>query len=66
MTTQSPAWRKSSYSASNGACVAVADLGDRVGIRNSNHPTRATLELAPAAVAAFVADCAAGQLDDLA
>lgn len=59
-------WRKSSYSGSNGACMAVADLGDAVAIRNSNHPDRGTLALDPSAMAAFVAGCAAGQLDDLA
>lgn len=61
-----PRWRKSSYSGSNGACVEVGDLDGRVAIRNSNHPDRGTLALDPSAMAAFVAGCAAGQLDDLA
>lgn len=67
MTTKdSPTWRISSFSGSNGSCVAVADLGDRVAIRNSNAPDRAALALSPACVAAFVAACSAGECDDLA
>lgn len=37
--TSRPAWRKSSYSSSNGgACVELADLGDTIGIRDSKNP----------------------------
>lgn len=61
-----PRWRTSSYSANGGTCVAVADLGDAVAIRNSVHPQRGTLEVDPAAMTAFVAACARGELDDLA
>jgi hypothetical protein len=57
-------WRVSSYS-NNGSCVAVAQLGDRVAIRNSNHPDRGAIALSSASVAAFVAGCSAGLLDDL-
>ncbi|WP_067636291.1 DUF397 domain-containing protein [Actinomadura latina] len=33
-------WRKSSYSGGNeGNCVEIADLNDRVGIRDSKNPT---------------------------
>ena len=33
------AWRKSSYSGSNGgACVEVAPLGPAIAVRDSNHP----------------------------
>ena len=33
------AWRKSSYSGSNGgACVEVATAGPAVAVRDSNHP----------------------------
>ncbi|MFG2005916.1 DUF397 domain-containing protein [Spirillospora sp. NPDC048911] len=32
-------WRKSSYSGdSGGQCVELADLGDRVGVRDSKDP----------------------------
>lgn len=58
-------WRISSYSASNGSCVAVADLGDRVAIRNSNSPDRTMLALSPASVAAFVAACRIAEFDSL-
>jgi hypothetical protein len=61
-----PRWRISSYSSNNGSCVAVADLAGAVGIRNSNHPDRGTLSLDRSAMAAFVAGCATGELDDLA
>jgi ADP-ribose pyrophosphatase YjhB (NUDIX family) len=59
-------WRKSSYSASNSACVAVAQPdASTVLVRNSNHPARGTLAFPAGAVAAFVARCATGDLDDL-
>jgi hypothetical protein len=57
-------WRISSHSANSGSCVAIADCGDAVAIRNSNHPDRTTLSLSHQAVAEFVAACAVGQLDD--
>jgi hypothetical protein len=57
-------WRKSSYS-NNGKCVEIADTGGSVLVRNSQHPDRGTITLSPAAVAAFVADCSVGELDDL-
>jgi Domain of unknown function (DUF397) len=60
-------WRKASASASNGACVELgSDGGPVVVLRNSNHPDRGTLALPAPAVAAFVAACATGSLDDLA
>jgi hypothetical protein len=59
-------WRISSYSTQNGSCVAVAGTPDGVLLRNSVHPDRGTLRFDPAAMAAFVAACAAGELDDLA
>lgn len=64
--TEHPHWRISSYSTTNGSCVAVADLGDTVAIRNSNHPDRAMLSFDPAAMADFVAATRSGELDDLA
>lgn len=57
-----PVWRTSSYT-DNGKCVQVADVG-AVLVRNSNHPDRGTLALDRTAFAAFVAGCAAGDLDD--
>lgn len=64
--TENLSWRKSSFSGSNGDCFELASPGDHVLVRNSNHPDRGTLALDPSAMAAFVAGCAAGQLDDLA
>jgi hypothetical protein len=60
-----PRWRISSFSTNNGSCVAVAAVDDTVAIRNSNHPDRNTLTLDPAAMAAFVAACSAGECDNL-
>ena len=40
-----PRWKKSSWSAANGHCVEVAQLGVQVGVRNSrdNAPGRPVL-----------------------
>jgi hypothetical protein len=59
-------WRKSSFSTTNGSCVEVNDRGATVALRNSVHPDRGTLTFEPGAVAALVAACAAGELDDTA
>jgi hypothetical protein len=56
-------WRKSTFSAANGDCVEIAQTDQLVYLRNSNHPDRGTLTLPRAAVAGFVASCAAGDLD---
>jgi hypothetical protein len=58
------AWRKSSYS-DNGKCVEIAEAGDAVLVRNSQRPDAGTLVFPPAALAAFVAACRTGKLDDL-
>jgi hypothetical protein len=63
--TESLNWRISSYSGQNGSCVAVAAVADGVLVRNSNRPDRGTLALPAHAVAAFVAACTTGELDDL-
>lgn len=66
MTDPNIRWRTSTYSANGGTCVAVADIGGQVAVRNSQHPDRGTLQLDPDAMAAFVASCRAGEMDDLA
>jgi hypothetical protein len=60
-----PRWRISSFSGQNGSCVAVAESGDAVLVRNSNHPDRGTLAVSPDTMAAFVAAVKAGEYDDL-
>jgi hypothetical protein len=57
-------WRKSSFSAT-AECVAVADVGGEVALRNSNGPEWATLVFGRGGLAAWVAGCKAGEFDDL-
>jgi len=48
-------WRKSSYSnGGNGACVEVAVLVDRVGVRDSKNATGPTLAFGPTSWRAFI------------
>ena len=59
-------WRKSSFSGGNGGtCVEIADTGDGVLVRNSNHVELGTLPFTRAELAAFVSGCKAGEFDDL-
>lgn len=57
-------WRKSSFS-TGGECVALMDLGEKVDLRNSNFPGRTTLRVDRAAIAALIAACRSGELDDV-
>ncbi|MFG2139471.1 DUF397 domain-containing protein [Streptomyces sp. NPDC048650] len=51
-----PAWFKSSYSGGEGnECVDVADLYQRVAVRDSKDPSGPVLDFPAAAFAAFVA-----------
>ncbi|MGH3238859.1 MAG: DUF397 domain-containing protein [Spirillospora sp.] len=51
------AWRKSSYSSSQGDhCVELADLGGLVGVRDSKDPHGPKLHLTPDTFRAFMAD----------
>lgn len=59
-------WRKSSFSSTSNECVEVAEDVRGVLVRNSNHPDRGTLAVAPDAMAAWVAGVASGDIDDLA
>lgn len=58
-------WRKSSFSGQAGNCVEVATTSDGALVRNSTRPEADTLTLDPSALAAFVAGCVAGEMDDL-
>ncbi len=50
------AWRKSSYSGSNGgACVEVAAVGPAVAVRDSKHPDGPALAFAAGTWQAFIA-----------
>jgi hypothetical protein len=60
------AWRKSSFSADQGACVELAPLPDgRVAVRNSNHPGAGTIYFTRREVDAWLRGARAGEFDDL-
>jgi hypothetical protein len=58
------AWRKSSHSGDEAACVETAVLPDhRVAVRDSKHPADAVLIYTPAEWRAFIAGAKAGEFD---
>jgi hypothetical protein len=57
-------WRKSTFSA-GGECVGVAEVGSEVALRNDNRPEMGALWFSRRQLAAWVAGCKAGELDDL-
>jgi Domain of unknown function (DUF397) len=60
------AWRISSFSADQGACVQLAPLPDgRVAVRNSNHPEAGTVFFTRREMDAWVRGAKAGEFDDL-
>jgi uncharacterized protein DUF397 len=48
-------WRKSRWSAGNGACVEVAPLGGGVAVRDSKDPQGPTLSCSPDVWRSFLA-----------
>lgn len=64
------AWRKSSFSGSDGnddACVELAALPDgRIAVRNSKHREAGVVYFTRAEMAAYLAGAKAGEFDDLA
>ena len=61
------AWRKSSYSNSQGNCVEFAALTDgSVAVRNSRFPEGPALVYTRAEIAAMLAGARDGEFDDLA
>ncbi|SHM43219.1 DUF397 domain-containing protein [Actinacidiphila paucisporea] len=59
------AWRKSSYSNHQSACVEVSEIGrESIGFRDSKDPEGAVLTFERTAAAAFVAAVAAGEFTE--
>lgn len=56
-------WRKSSSSTDKANCVEVAFLDGAVAVRDSKHPTDATLTVTPQAWTAFVTAIHNGEFD---
>lgn len=56
-------WRKSTRSATNGACVEIAELTGAVAVRDSKDPDGPRLRFDLAAWRAFVAGVQAGVFD---
>ncbi|MGH3852361.1 MAG: DUF397 domain-containing protein [Pseudonocardiaceae bacterium] len=59
-------WRKSSFSADEGACVETAPLADgSIAVRNSNHPQAGIVLFTRPEMSAWIKGVKAGEFDDL-
>ncbi|MGH3718828.1 MAG: DUF397 domain-containing protein [Pseudonocardiaceae bacterium] len=64
MDDLAPAWRKSTFTNSQGYCVEVADLdGGHRAVRDSKDPTGPALMFTGAGWAAFTAGVRSGEFD---
>jgi len=64
-TSETPRWRKSTFSDTMN-CVEIGELPDgRVGIRNSRHPEHPLAGFTRDEIAAFLRGVQAGEFDDL-
>ncbi|MEU2130261.1 DUF397 domain-containing protein [Streptomyces sp. NPDC018352] len=60
------AWRKSTFSGDQGACVEAAPLPDgRIAVRNSNHPDAGAVFFTVVEMDAWIKGVKAGEFDDL-
>lgn len=57
-------WRKSKFSG-DGSCVAFADRGEWIAMRDTKSPDGGTLFLTRGEMAAWIAGIKAGEYDDL-
>ena len=63
-TDPSPAiWRKSRRTQANGQCVELADLSDRVAVRDSKDPSGPVLLFGSAGWGTFLGSIKRGELD---
>ncbi|MGW0960115.1 DUF397 domain-containing protein [Streptomyces gelaticus] len=60
------AWRKSTFSGDQGACVEAAPLPDgRIAVRNSNHPDAGAVFFTAAEMDAWIKGVKSGEFDHL-
>ncbi|MCX4552545.1 DUF397 domain-containing protein [Streptomyces sp. NBC_01500] len=60
------AWRKSTFSGDQGACVEAAPLPDgRIAVRNSNHPDAGAVHFTVVEMDAWIKGVKAGEFDYL-
>ena len=66
MNTDDLIWRQSSFSGGgNSNCIEVAEAGELIAMRNSNHPDRGILLFTRAEIDAFLKGAKAGEFDEL-